>query len=269
MVKTCKEEAIESISKLLDSLEIQNSKKCELLSNWIKTYVEYLNYEDKFDPKRLCRYRKGEILKVNLGFNIGSEEGGVHYCMVLENENSKNSPVVTVIPLTSVKENKDLSKLKKGEVYLEDELYLLLNLKLKEIEKEIKKSIEDIKDKILEDEKILESLSNTLIILKNNISSDKLNELEKIISDLEDKEKEQKEQLEKIKNSNKILDKIKEEIKFMKKGSIALINQITTISKLKIIDPKKSHISVLKGIKISSKKLDLIDAEIKKMYFKS
>ena len=51
----------------------------------------------------------------------------------------------------------------------------------------------------------------------------------------------------------------------MKKGSIALIGQITTISKMRIHNPKNSN-DVLSGIKLSNEKLDMIDNEIRKLY---
>ena len=51
------------------------------------------------------------------------------------------------------------------------------------------------------------------------------------------------------------------EILKMRQGSIALVNQITTISKIRIYDPKTDH-DILSGIKFSNEKLDLIDAEI-------
>ena len=49
------------------------------------------------------------------------------------------------------------------------------------------------------------------------------------------------------------------------KGSIALVNQITTISKMRIYDPKTDY-DVLSNIKLSNEKLDLLDAEIIKRY---
>ena len=54
----------------------------------------------------------------------------------------------------------------------------------------------------------------------------------------------------------------------MKNGSIALINQITTISKQRIYNPK-SDMDVLADIKLSNNSLNLIDAKIKKLFMKS
>ena len=51
----------------------------------------------------------------------------------------------------------------------------------------------------------------------------------------------------------------------MKKGSIALVNQITTVSKIRIYDPKTDH-DILSNIRLSDEKLDLIDQEIAKKF---
>ena len=61
---------------------------------------------------------------------------------------------------------------------------------------------------------------------------------------------------------------MKKEISQMKNGSIALINQITTISKQRIYNPK-SDVDVLADIKLSNNSLNLIDAKIKKLFMKS
>ena len=55
--------------------------------------------EKQFDPKKLIKYRRGNIVSVHLGYNIGSEQGGLHYGLVIDNNNEKSSKVITIIPL--------------------------------------------------------------------------------------------------------------------------------------------------------------------------
>ncbi len=71
-----------------------------------------------------------------------------------------------------------------------------------------------------------------------------------------------------LKNDIDLIDKVEKEISQMKNGSIALINQITTISKQRIYNPK-SDVDVLAGIKLSNNSLDLIDEKIKKLFIKN
>ena len=51
----------------------------------------------------------------------------------------------------------------------------------------------------------------------------------------------------------------------MKMGSIALVSQITTVSKMKIYDPKSDH-DVLAGIKLSNTSLDLLNEKVKQIF---
>ena len=43
-----------------------------------------LKREVNFAPFFFKKYSRGDIVKVNLGFNIGSEQGGLHYAIVVE-----------------------------------------------------------------------------------------------------------------------------------------------------------------------------------------
>lgn len=53
----------------------------------------------------------------------------------------------------------------------------------------------------------------------------------------------------------------------MKKGSIALVSQITTISKQRIYNPKTSS-DILANLRVSDNTLDLIDSKIKELFIK-
>lgn len=70
--------------------------------------------------------------------------------------------------------------------------------------------------------------------------------------------KDLKNEWEKKSEQNKLktiqLNKIKAEIEQMKTGSIALVDQITTISKIRIYDPRNAY-GVLSGIRLSPESL--------------
>ena len=51
----------------------------------------------------------------------------------------------------------------------------------------------------------------------------------------------------------------------MKTGTVALVNQITTISKQRIYDPKHDF-DILAGIQLSSNSMEKIYEKIKKLY---
>ena len=79
-----------------------------------------------------------------------------------------------------------------------------------------------------------------------------------------------KEELEKIPILSKELEflkKFEKEIMKMKRGSIALVNQITTISKQRIYYPKTSK-DLLSGVHLSNFSLDLLDKKVIELFTK-
>ena len=66
-----------------------------------------------------------------------------------------------------------------------------------------------------------------------------------------------------IKKEKKYIEKIEEEISKMKQDSIALISQITTISKQRIFKD-----TLRRNVKLSNSSLDLIDKQIIKYFTK-
>lgn len=228
-----KQEALAKLDKLITGYIDEEVDNADKLSYWLRDYANYLDFEKSFVPRRNKRYKRGEIVKVDLGYNIGSEEGGRHYCAILDKNNSQASPVVTVVPLTSVKKEKQ-KQLPCGSVYIGTEIYDTLKEKSDNELNAAKKDFEVISDEVTDGKKLAEL----------SVALEELNE-----------------RLGKIR-------KIQDEISRMKKGSIALVSQITTISKIRIIDPKKNS-DVLSGIRLKPQTLDLIDNELKSLYIKS
>lgn len=237
-----KNKAISSIeaylSTLISSSDLNDRSRADKLCYWLEDYMTYLGYEKSFSPKHLKRYKRGEIIKVHLGYNIGSEEGGLHYAAVLDKNNSVNSPTITIVPLTSVKPATDLKNLRPGNVYLGNELFNSLNSRIIFIQRNLRNKIESLSS--------VDHLTAEEIVMHKS-------DIEKQIHDAEI-------ELE-------LYNRMKTEILKMKRGSIALINQITTISKIRIYDPKTNH-DVLSNIKLSNDRLDDIDTAIKENFVK-
>ena len=198
----------------LKHIELSEYKKSDLLAYWINDFAEYHDEERIFDIAKSGIYSRGDVIKVNLGFNIGNELGGLHYCIVLNKYDNSRNGTLNVIPLTS---RKDSKKYDSSSVNLGQELY---NVFQEKIEKE-KNKLQQILDE-------LEKIDDIPINIKSII---------------------EKEQV--------YIKKMENEISKMKKDSIALINQITTISKQRIFKD-----IVRRNVKISSKSLDLIDKQI-------
>lgn len=178
-----------SLSRLdlsfLKHIELSEYKKSELLAYWIHDYAVYHDAERDFDVTKSGVFHRGDIIKVNLGFNIGNELGGLHYCVVLNKKDNPKNGVLNIVPLTSKKANK---RYPKSCVNLGNELYNILNqniekenmrlnkllIKLDDLE-EIPKSIQD---SILKEMKYINQLSKSIdkykkesIVLINQITT--------------------------------------------------------------------------------------------------
>lgn len=211
----------------LKHIELGEYKKSNILAYWIKDFAKYHDEEKIFKPNKLKRYKRGDIIKANLGFNVGNELGGLHYCVVINSTDNLSYGTLNVIPLSSKKDDKEYSKY---NVDLGNELYSLL------------------------DEKLNSSMNKTFYKLssleqKSNYTDDEANLLKEISSELE------------------YIRKLKDSISKMKSGSIALVPQITTISKQRIYNPKSKK-DILSGIKLSNNSLDLIDKKIIEIFTK-
>lgn len=266
-----KKEAIKCLNKMLESFINDSSgrhlKKANLISYWLKDYVNLINFEEKFEPTKNIAYKRGNIVKLNFGFNVGSEYGGLHYGVVLDNRNSHNSPVLTVIPLTSVKDGKTIHS---NSVELGNEIYRSLKLKYDTISKTLKSEQTEIN--------LTLQLFSRLLTMSENImeevnsceqGSDEYSQklstahqyrgaASKLKDIWEEKQKHNEEEQE-------YLDKIGAEISQMKEGSIALVNQITTVSKMRIFDPRNLK-GVLAGISLSEQNMDKINQKVKELY---
>ena len=70
---------------------------------------------------------------------------------------------------------------------------------------------------------------------------------------------------EQIHEEEQSLQKISAELHRMRNGSVAKVEQITTISKQRIYDPKKSG-DVLDGIRFSDTAMEKINEKLKDLY---
>ena len=226
--------ALDNLKNYMDSLEPDKGKK---LAYWINDYANFLASEASFDPSKLIRYKRGSIVKAHLGYRIGSEEGGLHYAIVMDRENALRSPTVTIIPLTSIKPGVDPEALPPQKVSIGNEVYTLLSANY------------DAELRVAKRE-----LSELETLLKGAEESP----TEQQIADIERKVKV-------VKKHISYCRKMKAEIQKMKQGSIALVGQITTISKIRIYDPKYPN-DALSKVKVSSETLDKLDLRVQELF---
>ena len=265
-----KKEAIKSLNRMLEGFINDPTgthlKKANLMSYWIKDYVRMIGFEEKFDPTKNIAYKRGDIVKLNFGFNIGSEYGGLHYGIVLDMKNDRNSPVVTVIPLTSIKNNKAIHS---NSIDLGNEIYRSLKLKYDTISKTLKNEYEEIQlartaFTVLVD-MAKETLQNVETLNDLDTRTAELDKVEKYLQATDNLEEYWKQRGQHNAEQQEYLEIIGQEISRMKEGSIALINQITTISKIRIFDPRNLK-GVLAGVSLSKENMEKINQKLKELY---
>lgn len=249
-----RKKAIHDITNLLESLaastDEKQQKRSNLLSYWISDYCRMLKSEDTFLPQKLIRYKRGQIVKVHLGYRIGSEEGGLHYAIVLDNKNNLSSSVLTIIPLTSVKKHVNPNKLPRGNVFLGNEIYRTLFAKVNSL---------------------LQQATAEYVACENSLSELEAYAASQVNPSQEDRDNikariaEIRAQVDHTHTQIKYWDRTKKELDRMKTGSIALVGQITTVSKQRIYDPLRPH-DPLKDIRVSNDILDRIDKKIIELF---
>lgn len=197
------------------------------------------------------KYSCGDIISVNFGFRPGAEEGGLHYAVVLDN-NPRSSGVVAVLPLRSRKEKDTV--LRPFEVDLGEVLLSRVAAKTNTLIEEYK--MMDIEYNLRREKfnKAFDNLSDQLKQLKEEQLNDadrdlKIIPLETKLSILSKENKMLNSQISTLELKREQLNKHIAAFDKMRKGSIALISQITTISKMRIMDPVKET-SVLTGISL-------------------
>lgn len=174
---------------------------------WLDVWLNrYLPNEQNFEYKNLMIYSRGMVVFANLGFKVGSEEGGLHYALVVENDNATTNKTVTVIPLRSLELTENpLDIDEKHEVFLG---YGIFKDEITKAESQLEKTTDPMSKRVL---------------------------------------------LERIEN--------------YKKGSVALVNQICALSKMRIYCPKNEN-DELASFKLDSSGLHKVDIIMKRLYTK-
>ncbi len=240
-----KKKSIRTLNNLLENLinsnEEEKLKKANLISYWIQTFSRYIETEQTFAPKRLLAYKRGDIIRINLGFRVGAELGGLHYAIVLDKENKHCADTITIVPLSSFKKDKEVYE---RDLFLGSELYNLVISKYN-------KQYNFVKSKLSEMKSILNALEQ---IPPKNYTPD----MELLLTNM-------KRQISELSQTVETLERDSHEIERMKEGSIVKTEQITTISKMRIYTPKKSA-DFLSDVRFSQKTMSHINKRIKELY---
>lgn len=277
---------LEDYLKHLQQIGDQDNKRSEKIAHWVENWIKYLKTEGKFNPRSIKALSRGSIVYADFGFNVGMEYGGLHYAIVLNKKDSRSNHLLQVLPLTSVKETTDMNKLKYFQLPIGDEVFQLLRNKVIQKTNELNELYDRYSKKekqLIERARAINSLMRDNKKAIKNITESSHSDLDYSVEDqvrtiennlnfaiIESRNIEQE-----LDENSQLLKKIDEKLEYaqktalktqsMNKDSIVLLNQVTTISKLRLYDPKNNN-SILNGIVLSNDTMDKIDEALKKIF---
>lgn len=241
LVEHCRN-AVTGLNELLltlsESQRTKMKKRAMLIGYWINTYVKYIRGEDSFSPESVYKLKRGTVVRVEFGYRIGRELGGRHYAMVVDANNSIHRNTVTVVPLGSLKDGASKDKY---SVILLDGVFGAVTKKvdaaIKEAER-TEKEADSMNEKI---EEVCEEDKPAIRMVQR-----------------------QKYQIAKeLRASAK---KWQDEINHLEQGTVAKVDQITTVSKMRISQPlNKEH--PIYGIRLTPQDMNMIDEKLNKLFF--
>lgn len=209
------------------------------------------------------KYKRGTIVFVEFGINVGHELSGGHFAIVLNHNDNKRNSIVNVIPLSSKNKpfylpiDKTVFENANSELKRKFEEFSKINTQLQDEHQSIMNEAYRINDEFQEGIKLFDSIEEALKLEHVAKLQQKVDELESKIPELDriikDKVRE-KDEIEKV------------YLKYSKfdKNTYACYQSVQTISKLKIRRINKYDPSG--AMKVDNATLDLIDAKIVDYY---
>ena len=106
------EKALEKIENACDCYKWvynQNKPKFLKLDEWLDKESAIFENEVLNNVSNFPKFKRGQIIKVDFGINIGSELSHTHFAIVLNGDDTLKNDNVTVVPITSKKGYKRVS----------------------------------------------------------------------------------------------------------------------------------------------------------------
>ncbi|MCH8655216.1 type II toxin-antitoxin system PemK/MazF family toxin [Staphylococcus lugdunensis] len=256
-------------AKMIDIYNGANieNRKVKYLTEWLDFYTTQLLEENKNNYKLYSTYKRGTIIYVNLGSNIGNEFSGNHFCIVMDKKDNPKKSTLTVVPLSS----KNSTHYKQLTSSIFDITIDELNKEAKELTEEADK-IGDFANLIMDKhESYIKSKAkrNALLFkfgyLTEGYIDKQYEEIENLIKEEANSFKERISKMKKKAENIKLVRKVFNRHK--NKQSYANVAAITTISKKRI--QKINNEDPTGKIKISKEDLAEIDKQIKVRFINS
>ena len=236
------------------SIEKTNPDKARELRRWLESFFWYVHKENSGIERSYPDVKRGRILLVNFGYGVHSEFRYNHYAVALHSSPRKSGKV-TVIPLTSKKHP--------YLIPIGHELGDCLDALIFEKERSVFwRPYRALADKVLEETGL--SFGFPAMGSYNTVYSNCTAFLTKIKESISGSSSLHKD-IDKILSELKAFDKFVNDSPNLLKSSYLRPEDITTISKARIILPKRvSH--PLYNLRLSDATLNKLDDEIIRLY---
>ena len=86
---------------LKESFFQRSIKEFHILQKWLIDWAKYLLREKLFRPDGMPHFKQGDLVRVDFGWRIGQELGGIHYAVVVEGNNNPKSTMIILTPISS------------------------------------------------------------------------------------------------------------------------------------------------------------------------
>lgn len=179
------EKRIHNACKKFINIQKQNTQKFKDLDLWLLKKSNIFEKELTYKPKTFMKYKRGTIIKVDFGINIGCELSNIHFAIVMDNNDNIYKETIAVIPLTSKSGN---YKIDLGSL-IYDEFLKKINVNDKKNNEEINELLQEYKKynkktyanvsqfKCISKNRIIYPKNNYDIIGKTRISKEVMNKL--------------------------------------------------------------------------------------------
>lgn len=97
------DDKIDEACKNFKKIKYLNIDKFKTLDEWLYNESKLFEREINCITKNITfkKFKRGQVIKVNFGINIGGELSHTHFAIVLNKFDNINSSTLTVVPITS------------------------------------------------------------------------------------------------------------------------------------------------------------------------
>ena len=220
------------------------------MANWLLSKSYHLEREvNQKGPNFFNQYKKGTIVMIDFGVNIGNELSNHHFGIVLTKGDNKRNGILTVLPLSS--------KFSKHYLKLEDELFKTITADLRKKVLEINNESTELESIVADTQALVNGEEKTITIKHKNGQEEVTNEITSIIHYIDERLEESKNKLTRF---QKVLDKYSK----YDNDTYVCVKNIQTISKCRIITINDLDPSGC--IRLSKSTMDRIDRELINIY---